>query len=61
MVLHEPVHFVDPLGNFDTYEHGPEYIGLPASRADFPRELVIALIALLLRRFEVANFAIGYA
>jgi len=33
MVLHEPIHFVDPLGNFDTYEHGPEYIGLPASRA----------------------------
>lgn len=33
MVLHEPVHFVDTLANFDTYEHGPEYAALRAERA----------------------------
>jgi hypothetical protein len=33
MVLHEPIHFVDALANFDTYEWGPEYTALTASRA----------------------------
>jgi len=33
MVLHEPVHFVDPQGNFDTYEHGSAYQTLPTNRA----------------------------
>ena len=33
MVLHEPIHSVDPLANFDTYEWGPEYTALTAQRA----------------------------
>jgi hypothetical protein len=33
MVLHEPIHFVDPQANFDTYEWGPEYTALTANRA----------------------------
>lgn len=33
MVLHEPIHFVDPAANFDTYEHGPAYATLTAQRA----------------------------
>ena len=33
MVLHEPIHFVDPQANFDTHEWGPEYTRLTASRA----------------------------
>jgi len=33
MVLHEPIHFVDPHANFDTYEWGPDYAALNADRA----------------------------
>ncbi len=33
MVLHEPIHFVDPAANFDTYEHGADYATLTAQRA----------------------------
>jgi len=33
MVLHEPIHFVDPLANFDTYEWGPDYTALTAERS----------------------------
>ncbi len=33
MVLHEPIHFVDPKANFDVYEWGPEYTALSAERA----------------------------
>jgi peptidoglycan hydrolase-like protein with peptidoglycan-binding domain len=33
MVLHEPIHNVDILGNFDVYEHGPEYLTMRPERA----------------------------
>jgi hypothetical protein len=33
MVLHEPIHFVDPQADFDTYEWGPDYTALTARRA----------------------------
>jgi hypothetical protein len=33
MVLHEPIHFVDPQANFDTYEWGPDYTALTAERS----------------------------
>lgn len=33
MVLHEPIHHVDIRGNFDIYEHGPEYLSMTPERA----------------------------
>jgi len=33
MVLHEPIHAVDSAADFDVYEHGHEYVALPADRA----------------------------
>jgi hypothetical protein len=38
-----------------------EVSGLPSPRGEFPGELVIALIARLLRGLDVANVVVAYA